>query len=113
VASCRAALSKGMEYDRGAAEEAKQKFEEFVKEHPDASLSEEAEKNIGVLREKEAESGFNIGRFYEKQGQLEAAKIYYNEVMTNFDTSSWAAKASERLEIVEKMLEKKNAKKKK
>ena len=34
IAACRAAVSRGPDYDQGAMQEAKQKFEEFVKEHP-------------------------------------------------------------------------------
>ena len=102
LAACRAALSRGPAYDQGAMQEAKQKFEEFVREHPDAVLSREAEKNIGQLREKEAESYFNAARFYEKQNAAEAARIYYQEVIGNYPESPWAAKATERMTIMEK-----------
>ena len=102
IASCRAAVSRGPDYDQGAAKEAKEKFEDFVKEHPDAVLSHEAEKNIGRLKEKEAEANFNIGRFYEKQKAYEAAKVYYNDILNNYPDSVWAVKALERLQIMEK-----------
>jgi len=55
IAACRAALSKGAAYDQGASEEAKEKFEEFVREHPDVALSREAQNSINQLQEKEAE----------------------------------------------------------
>ncbi len=102
LASCRAATSKGTEYDQGAAEEAKEKFEQFLEQHPDAVLSRDAQSNILQLREKEAQSNFDIGRFYEKQHKFAAAKIYYNDITTNFPDSSWAAKALERLSVMEK-----------
>ena len=102
IAACRAAVSRGPEYDQGAAGEAKQKFEEFVKEHPDAVLSREAEKSIGQLQEKEAESTYNIARFYEKQGQYLGAKIYYRDIIDRYPDSIWAAKALERTRIIEK-----------
>ncbi|MCM8789944.1 MAG: outer membrane protein assembly factor BamD [Candidatus Omnitrophica bacterium] len=102
IALCRQALSKGPEYDQGAAEEAKQKFEEFVQSHPDAILSREAEKNISELKEKEAEASFNIARFYEKQKEFAAAKIYYEEIINNNPDSGWAVKALERLQIIER-----------
>jgi len=102
IASCRAAVSRSPDYDQEASREAKEKFEEFVKEHPDAVLSREAEKNIGQLKEKEAESNYNTGRFYEKQKAYESAKIYYNEIINNNPESRWAAKALERLQIMEK-----------
>ena len=102
LASCRAAVSRGSDYDQGATQEAKSQFEEFVKEHPEAVLSRDAEKNINQLREKEAESNYNIGRFYEKQKAIGAAKLYYNDTINNYPDSAWAAKAMERLAIMEK-----------
>lgn len=106
IASCRQALSRGPEYDQGAAGEAKEKFKEFVREYPDAVLSEKAEKNIEGLREKEAESSYSIGRFYEKQKDYKAAGIYYEEVLNKYPESIWAAQALERLQLLEKKNEK-------
>lgn len=102
IATCRAAVSRGPDYDQGAAKEAKEKFEEFVKVHPDAALSEEAEQYIEQLREKEAESNYNIGRFYEKQKAYEAAKVYYNDTIDNYPNSIWSAKSLERIQIMER-----------
>ena len=102
IATCRAATSRGPAYDLAATEEAKEKFAQFVKEHPDAVLSQEAEKNIAQLQEKEAQASFNIGLFYEKQKDYTAAKIYYQDILERFSKSPWAAKAIERLEIIEK-----------
>lgn len=102
IASCRSAVSRSSDYDQGATGEAKQKFEEFVREHPDAVLSQEAEGNIAKLKEKEAEASFNTARFYEKQKAYQAAKIYYDNVVNNYPESAWAAKALERLQVMEK-----------
>ncbi len=102
IASCRSAVSRSSDYDQGATGEAKQKFEEFVREHPDAVLSQEAEGNIAKLKEKEAEASFNTARFYEKQKAYQAAKIYYDNVLNNYPESAWAAKALERLQVMEK-----------
>lgn len=102
IASCRAVVSRGPDYDQGATKEAKERFEEFVMEHPDAILSREAEKNIEQLKEKESESNYNIARFYEKQKANEAAKIYYNDIIKNYSNTVWAARALERLQIMEK-----------
>lgn len=103
IASCRASLSKGAAYDQGAAEEAKERFEVFVKEHPDAVLSFDAEKNISQIREKEAEASYNIARFYEKQLAFDSAKIYYNDIVNNYAESPWASQAVARLQIMEEI----------
>ncbi|MGA2774906.1 MAG: outer membrane protein assembly factor BamD [Candidatus Omnitrophota bacterium] len=103
IATCRAAESQGPEYDQGAMQEAKQKFEEFARDHPDAVLSQEAEKNIAALKEKEAASCYDIARFYEKEKAYNAAIIYYNDIINNYSETSWPAKAAERLQVLEKM----------
>jgi len=103
IAACRAAVSRGPDYDQGAMQEAKEKFEEFVKEHPDAVLSQEAEKNINILREKEAAASYHIAGFYEKQKAIPAAKIYYNDCIDNYPDTPWAAKAAEKLQMLEKV----------
>lgn len=102
IAACRAAVSRGPAYDQGAAKEAKDKFEEFVRENPDAVLSRDAEKNINQLNEREAESYYSIGRFYEKQKAYNAAKIYYEDVLNSYPNSVWAAKSLERMQMMEK-----------
>ncbi|MFA5410885.1 MAG: outer membrane protein assembly factor BamD [Candidatus Omnitrophota bacterium] len=107
LALVRAAVSRGPDYDQGAAKEAERQFEEFVKEHPDSALSDKAEENISELREKEAESYYNIARFYEKQKAFDAAKVYYNDIISNSPNSPWSVKALERLQMMEKKNEKK------
>ncbi|MDD5281321.1 MAG: outer membrane protein assembly factor BamD [Candidatus Omnitrophica bacterium] len=102
IASCRSSLSKGPAYDQGAAQEAKERFEEFVKEHPDAVLSLDAEKNINNIREKEAEANYNIAKFYEKQKAFNSARIYYNDIINNYADSPWASQAAARLQIMER-----------
>lgn len=104
VASCRARISRGPDYDQGAAQEAKEKFEAFVKEHPDAVLSEDAEKSIQELRIKEAESSFGIALFYEKQKQFKAAKIYLENIINNYSDTPWAKKAEEKIKNLEKKI---------
>lgn len=103
IASCRAALSRGPDYDSGAANEAKQKFEDFLKDHPDAVLSKEAEESIDKLKEKEAASSYSIAVFYEKQKAFQAARIYYNAVIEKYPESPWAKKAQDKLPLLEKL----------
>ena len=103
IASCRAAESQGPEYDQGAMQEAKQRFEEFAREHPDAVLSKEAENNILNLKEKEAASNYKIAVFYEKQKAFEGARIYYTDIINNYPDTQWAAKAVEKLQELDKL----------
>jgi len=101
IATCRARLSKGPAYDQGAMQDAKEKFENFVKEHPDAVLSLDAQKNIEQIREKEAQANYDIAVFYEKQKAFDSARIYYNDVINNYTNSPWAKQAAEKLQKME------------
>ncbi|MCM8792737.1 MAG: outer membrane protein assembly factor BamD, partial [Candidatus Omnitrophica bacterium] len=65
-------------------------------------LSKEAEKRIRELEDKEAKSNFDIGRFYERQKIYNSAKLYYDFIIENYPKSSWAAKALERLQVIER-----------
>ena len=58
-----------------------------------AELSENAKDQIHILREKEAENNFLIGKFYEKQKKYSSAKIYYTTVVEDYKNTSWASKA--------------------
>lgn len=102
IASCQASLSRSPDYDQGSNQEAKEKFEEFVRNHPKAVLSQEAEKNIEQLNEKDAQGYYNIARFYEKQKAFDAARLYYNDIISNYPGSQWSTRASERLQIMER-----------
>lgn len=104
LALTRASVSKSPAYDQGATREAKEKFEDFVVQHPDAILTPEAEKHIRQLNAKEAQGLYSAGVFYEKQKAWKSALIYYRDVVDNYPDSSWAAKAAERIEITEKRM---------
>jgi outer membrane protein assembly factor BamD len=102
IAVCAARSSLDASYDQSMTKEAQDKFNDFVKAHPDAELSQQAESRIVDLKQKEAESSYNVGQFYEKQKAYDSAKIYYKYVIKNFSQSEWSAKAYERLAALER-----------
>lgn len=102
IALCADKSSLDASYDQTMTAEAKDKFDEFVKAHPEADLSQEASERIDALREKEAESQYVVGQFYEKQKAASSAKIYYQYVVKNFPQSAWAAKSRERIQVIER-----------
>ncbi|MDD5610798.1 MAG: outer membrane protein assembly factor BamD [Candidatus Omnitrophica bacterium] len=105
LAATQAKQSQGPEYDQVSMQEAKNKFEQFVKEHPDASLSKEAEKNISELKNKEAEANYNIAVFYEKQKAYAAAKDYCQLVVDNYSETPWAKQAEAKIKEIDVRLE--------
>ncbi|MDD5019168.1 MAG: outer membrane protein assembly factor BamD [Candidatus Omnitrophica bacterium] len=101
IAVCAGRSSLDASYDQTMTQEAVDRFKTFLATHPDAELSEQAELRIDELRDKEAESNFEIGRFYEKQKAFDSAKIYYQFVIKNYPRSIWAQKSLERIKTLE------------
>ena len=75
-------------------------FNEFVKTHPDSQLTPEAKAQMALLKEREAENNFVIAKFYQKQKNLKAARIYYKEVDHDYADTSWAPKAEAKLKAI-------------
>jgi len=88
------------DYDQQMTEEAVRKFEEFVKEHPDAKLSEKAREEIGDLRKREAKKQYDTARFYETRKEYTSACIYYEYLINEFPQTEWAEKGKKRLERI-------------
>jgi outer membrane assembly lipoprotein YfiO len=102
IALVDAKRSSDVQYDQKVTSSAIAELKDFVKENPQAELSTQAQKHIQDLREKEAEKNFLIAVFYEKQERFDAAKVYYNAIVTDYKNTSWAPKALERLQELNK-----------
>ena len=79
---------------------AMEEFNEFVKSHPDSQLTPEAKEQMARLKEKEAENNFVIAKFYLKQKNVKAARIYFKEVANKYEDTSWGPKAMAQLKII-------------
>lgn len=101
IAICSAKSSLDAPYDQTLTQEARDKFSEFVRLHPDADLTEQAEVRLDELKDKEGQHNYEIGQFYEKQKAYDSARIYYNYVIKHFPRSDWAQKAGQRLQALE------------
>lgn len=101
-ADCAQKIAPKGDYDQELTKEAKEKFEEFVKVHPQEELKREAMSQIDILKEKEAQGSLRIAEFYEKQKQYNAARIYYREIITNCSYCVSAAAARAKLKELEK-----------
>jgi outer membrane protein assembly factor BamD len=88
------------QHEQKVASIAMDEFNDFVKTHPDSQLTPEAKEQMARLKDKEAENNFVIAKFYEKQKNLKAARIYYKEVADNYADTSWGPKALAKLKII-------------
>lgn len=98
LAMVSAKVSYGAEYDGTYRKEAMRGLKEFLEKHPQAKLSQEAERQLKILKEEEAKKNFDIARFYEKQKKIKSAVLYYRIVVENFSDTTYAEKAKEALE---------------
>ncbi len=102
IALCAAKSSLDAPYDQTLTQEAQDKFNEFVRVHPDAEITQQAEERLGELKAKEGQHNYEIGQFYERQKAYDSAKIYYRYVIKYFPRSTWAEQAAARIEALER-----------
>ena len=78
-------------------------FKDFIADHPDTELSQKAKEHVAALRDKEAENNFLIAQFYAKQKNYKAAKVYFNEIVNDYNDTIWAKKSLERIQELGKV----------
>lgn len=100
IAMADSSLSSNAQHEQKVTDVAMEEFQEFVKTHPDSELTSQAKWQIARLREKEAENGFVVAKFYEKQRQWKAARLYYKEITTAYGDTTWGPKAAGRLKAI-------------
>ena len=103
IAASDAKRSKGAQYDQAITKTAVDEFKRFVERYPDAELSDKAHDEINQLREKDAENNFLVAQFYEKQKKYKSAHLYYETIARDFNDTSWAQKAIDRIQYLTKM----------
>ncbi len=99
ISLCTLQTSPASAYSQQLTELAIEEMEDFVVEYPESEMVKEAKKHVHQLKEKRAQSLYEIAQFYEKQKKWMSAKIYYDEIIDNYPTTSWAAKAMDKLEV--------------
>lgn len=73
---------------------------DFVNQNPEDQRADEIKSNLQSIEERSMEKLFTTGQFYEKSGKPDSARVYYREVIKSPSTS-WAAKAQERLRVLD------------
>lgn len=85
------------EYDQGHADEAIEKFETFISQFPQDERVPIARENIAALLQEQSRGAYLIGRFYEKNKQLKAALVYYNDSILKDPNSEYADRSREKI----------------
>lgn len=102
MALCFFKIHLRQEYDQEALDKAIGELEDFLEMHPSSNMVGEAQRILTELNEKKAEHAYKIAQFYERQGVIDSAVVYYKEVRDEYSNTSWAGKALERLIAIEK-----------
>ena len=90
--------SNTQQYSEQHAEKALEEFRDFKKEFADKPQAVEADESIKQIRSEKARREFDIAAFYEKNGKLKSAKVYFEEVARNYPETPSAVEAKKRID---------------
>ncbi len=94
--------AKTADYDQGIAGQSIATFTDFTTLYPNEPRVGQVQKVISELKAEQARGSFNIAKFYEKKNNLDAALIYYNEVLIKDSTSKYAEEARLKIAAIKK-----------
>jgi outer membrane protein assembly factor BamD len=105
LAQAYAAIVEGPNYDQTSTKEAITYYEDFMILYPGDPNIAAAEKGLAQMKQVLAESKLRIGDYYFKyRSNYKAAKVFYNEAITDYPDSSVAKRARVQLAKVEAKL---------
>jgi outer membrane protein assembly factor BamD (BamD/ComL family) len=92
-------------YDQHPTDKAIEELETFVEGYPASDLSPEALERLQILRERRAQHEFEVAQFYERRKQFSSALVYYQGVVSRYPETSWASKATNRIQALESVVQ--------
>ncbi|MBI3252307.1 MAG: outer membrane protein assembly factor BamD [Candidatus Omnitrophica bacterium] len=94
--------SKKSQYNETYADRAIEEFQGFKENFPASKQSVEAEEAIKALRNKKAMTQLDVADFYEKQNKFASARVYYQDLITQYPETPASAEARKRLDGIVK-----------
>jgi len=83
--------------DQTISQQAADAFNELIRRYPESRYASDARLKLDLLRDHLAGKDMEVGRFYQRSGQWLAASYRFRNVVDNYQTSSHAPEALERL----------------
>ena len=83
--------------DQTTTQQASDAFGELIRRYPDTRYAADARIKLDLIRDHLAGKEMEVGRFYQRSGQWMAATYRFRNVIDNYQTSSHAPEALERL----------------
>jgi len=96
VGECYYRKARRARHDKKALEQALFYYRRYLREYPEGEYAQAVEERIAEVDHRRAESGFQVGVYYERRGKYRAALIYYEDVVARFPLSPYAEEAEER-----------------
>lgn len=98
-------LSQNAIRDQSTTTQASAHLKDFIRQYGSSSLAERAKILKQQLDEQDAEKNYRIGLYYEKQGSIESALIYYEDVAEHYSQTDFGKKAADRLQNLEQPIQ--------
>ena len=83
--------------DQSVTQNASDAFNELIRRYPDSRYAADARLKLDLLNDHLGGKEMDIGRYYERAGQWLAATYHFRAVVDNYQTTSHAPEALERL----------------
>lgn len=100
IAYCSMQASQHAQYNEQSADRAIQEFQGFKQTFPSDKQALEADESIKALRNKKAETQFEVAQFYERNKKYASARVYYLEVATSYADTPYAEEAKKKVQEV-------------
>lgn len=93
---------QGKSYDSDPLVKADKLMKQIVKQFPQQAREEKEylAKEAGVIRHMLAERDWGMARYFEQQGENQAAKYYYEQVAENYSDTGFGSEATEEIKRV-------------
>ncbi len=93
-------LSQVANRDQQSVSSAADHLQQFIQQYRTGTLTERAQILKRQLEEQDAEKNYRIGLYYEKEGFIESALIYYEDVANRYAETPFGQKAAERYQAL-------------
>ncbi|HRW58377.1 MAG TPA: tetratricopeptide repeat protein [Chlamydiales bacterium] len=102
IARIYAAKAKARNFDPALLSLAEINYNQFRETFPGEERVKYVENTLAKIQDKYAQGFYETGRFFERTRRVDAAKIYYNKIISVFSHSKFAKLSKQRLERMEK-----------
>jgi outer membrane protein assembly factor BamD (BamD/ComL family) len=94
---------RGIDYDQKVIQDADRKFRVYIQDNPRGRQADEARAKVNELAEMQGQSTLRTAKYYLRESQFPAARIYLGIVLERFTSTVAAREAREILSEIERV----------